>query len=107
MKNCMVVEKGTVGGIGDLKGSFANNAEWIIFCQKGRRVFNHTKLLKNKKKAGVFITEDGMNQVRNIRPGLMPVGLVQIIQRQLIIQHGRNEMEFTIRQLRMLSVYHG
>ena len=48
-----------------------------------------------------------MNQVRNIRPGLMPVGLVQIIQRQLIIQHGRNEMEFTIRQLRMLSVYHG
>ena len=94
MKNCMVVEKGTVGGIGDLKGSFANNAEWIIFCQKGRRVFNH-------------ITEDGMNQVRNIRPGLMPVGLVQIIQRQLIIQHGRNEMEFTIRQLRMLSVYHG
>ncbi len=54
VKNCMIVEKGTVGGIGDLKGSFANNAEWIIFCQKGRRVFNHTKLLENRKKAGVF-----------------------------------------------------
>jgi len=52
VKNCMVIEKGTIGGIGDLKGSFANNAEWVIFCQKGRRIFNHTTLLENKKKAG-------------------------------------------------------
>lgn len=52
IKNCMVVEKWTVGGIGDLKGSFANNAEWIIFCQKGRRIFNHTTLLQNRKKEG-------------------------------------------------------
>lgn len=52
IKNCMVVEKGNVGGIGDLKGSYANNAEWIIFCQKGRRAFNNTTLLENKKKAG-------------------------------------------------------
>lgn len=52
IKNCMVVEKGTVGGIGDLKGSYANNAEWIIFCQKGRRLFNHTTLLQNRKKEG-------------------------------------------------------
>lgn len=48
VKNCMVVEKGNVGGIGDLQGSFANNAEWIIFCQKGRRLFNHTTLMLNK-----------------------------------------------------------
>lgn len=27
IKNCLVVEKGTVGGIGDLKGSYANNVE--------------------------------------------------------------------------------
>ena len=52
IKNCMVVEKGTIGGIGDLKGSYANNAEWVIFCQKGRRVFNHTALLPNRKRAG-------------------------------------------------------
>lgn len=52
IKNCMVVEKGTVGGIGDLTGSYANNAEWIIFCQKGRRSFNHTTLLQNRKKEG-------------------------------------------------------
>jgi len=52
IKNCMVIEKGTVGGIGDLQGSYANNSEWIIFCQKGRRIFNHTTLLKNKKKEG-------------------------------------------------------
>lgn len=52
IKNCLVIEKGTVGGIGDLNGSFANNAEWVIFCQKGRRVFNHTMLLQNRKKAG-------------------------------------------------------
>lgn len=52
IKNCMVVEKGTVGGIGDLQGSYANNAEWLIFCQKGRRTFNHTPLLQNRKKEG-------------------------------------------------------
>lgn len=52
IKNCLVIEKGTLGGIGDLKGSFANNAEWLIFCQKGRRIFNHTTLLENRKKEG-------------------------------------------------------
>ena len=53
IKNCMVIEKGTVGGIGDLQGSYANNSEWIIFCQKGRRVFNHTTLLRNRKDEGM------------------------------------------------------
>ena len=52
VKSCLVIEKGTIGGIGDLEGSFANNGEWLIFCQKGRRVFNHTTLLKNRKKEG-------------------------------------------------------
>lgn len=52
IKNCLIIEKGTLGGIGDLKGSFANNAEWVIFCQKGRRIFNSTTLLENRKKAG-------------------------------------------------------
>lgn len=48
IKNCMVIEKGNVGGIGDLQGSYANNAEWLIFCQKGRRVFNRTTLMLNR-----------------------------------------------------------
>lgn len=48
VKNCMIIEKGTIGGIGDLQGSFANNAEWLIFCQKGRRIFNHTTLMLNR-----------------------------------------------------------
>ena len=52
VKNCLVIEKGTLGGIGDLRGSFANNSEWVIFCQKGRKVFRHTTLLQNRKKAG-------------------------------------------------------
>lgn len=52
IKNCLVVEKGTVGGIGDLRGSYANNSEWVIFCQKGRRAFSHTTLLQNRKKEG-------------------------------------------------------
>lgn len=52
VKNCLIVEKGNIGGIGDLRGSYANNAEWIIFCQKGRRPFNHTALLENRKKEG-------------------------------------------------------
>ena len=53
IKNCLVIEKGTLGGIGDLRGSFANNSEWVIFCQKGRRVFNHTTLLRNRKPEGM------------------------------------------------------
>ena len=54
IKNCLVVEKGSVGGIGDLRGSYANNAEWIIFCQKGRRTFQSTTLLENRKKEGTL-----------------------------------------------------
>ena len=57
MKNCLVIEKGSIGGIGDLQGSYANNAEWIIFCQKGRRKFNRTTLMKNKK--GGEVTHPG------------------------------------------------
>lgn len=53
IKNCLVLEKGTIGGIGDLAGSFSNNAEWAIFCQKGRCSFQKTTLLKNRKKVGV------------------------------------------------------
>lgn len=41
VKNCLVIEKANIGGIGDLQGSFASNAEWMIFCQKGRRTFRH------------------------------------------------------------------
>lgn len=52
IKNCMVIEKGNIGGCGDLKGSYANNAEWVIFCQKGRRKFQQTTLLKNRHPAG-------------------------------------------------------
>ena len=34
------------------RSSFANNAEWIIFCQKGRRIFQQTQLLENRYKEG-------------------------------------------------------
>ena len=59
VKNCLIVEKGTVGGIGDLRGSYANNAEWIIFCQKGRREFNRTTLMGNKKSGEVIRSGSG------------------------------------------------
>ena len=49
IKNCLIIEKTTIGGLGDVKGSYANNAEWLLFCQKGRRDFEQTKLLENKK----------------------------------------------------------
>lgn len=52
VKNCLVIEKGNIGGCGDLHGSYANNAEWVIFCQKGRRIFQQTTLLKNHHPAG-------------------------------------------------------
>ena len=52
IKNCLVVQKAALGGIGDLRGSYASSAEWVIFCQKGRREFNRTKLLENRYPEG-------------------------------------------------------
>lgn len=52
VKNCMVIEKGQGGNTGDLYGGYANNCEWIIFCHKGRQVFQKTRLLKNTKYNG-------------------------------------------------------
>ena len=52
IKNCLVVQKAALGGIGDLRGSYASSAEWVIFCQKGRREFNQTKLLENRYPEG-------------------------------------------------------
>ena len=66
IKNCLVVEKGHIGGIGDLRGSYANNAEWIIFCQKGRREFQATTLLENRKKEGT-VPQRGRKPVRGYR----------------------------------------
>lgn len=59
IKNVLVVEKGHIGGVGDLKGSYANNSEWIIFCQKGRREFNKTQLMKNTKPIGKKCARQG------------------------------------------------
>lgn len=53
IKNVLIGEKMQSGGLGDLKGSFVNNVEWVIFAHKGRKEFNETKLIKNIKKAGV------------------------------------------------------
>lgn len=48
VKNCLVIEKGIIGGLGDLYGSYANNSEWVIFCTKGRKVFEATKLQRSR-----------------------------------------------------------
>ena len=54
IKNCLVVEKGNIGGIGDLRGSYANNAEWVIFCQKGRWLFQRTGLITNSHQGQIY-----------------------------------------------------
>ena len=59
VKNVLVVEKGHIGGVGDLKGSYRNNSEWIIFAHKGRKEFEKTKLMKNAKPAGKKVARGG------------------------------------------------
>lgn len=59
IKNVLVVEKGHIGGVGDLKGSYANNSEWVIFAHKGRREFEKTKLMKNTKPVGKKCARNG------------------------------------------------
>ena len=60
VKSCLVIEKAHIGGIGDLYGSYANNSEWVIFCNKGRRLFNKTKLVKNIYPVGRYKGERNM-----------------------------------------------
>lgn len=60
IKNCLVIEKGHIGGIGDLRGSYANNSEWVIFCHKGRRLFNKTSFIKNIYPIGRYKGERNM-----------------------------------------------
>lgn len=91
IKNVLVIEKGHIGGGGDLDGGFANNCEWLIFCHKGRRVFNKTKLMKNtkpvgKKQQGIII------QHRNTKQDLIVVGLVIDTLKALIIHHGKKRI---------------
>lgn len=90
IKNVLVIEKGHIGGGGDLDGGFANNCEWLIFCHKGRRVFNKTKLMKNtkpvgKKQQGIII------QHRNTKQDLIVVGLVIDTLKALIIHRGKKK----------------
>lgn len=59
IKNVLVIEKGHIGGVGDLKGSYRNNSEWIIFAHKGRKEFEKTKLMKNSKPVGKKVARDG------------------------------------------------
>lgn len=105
IKNCLVVEKGTVGGIGDLYGSYANNSEWIIFCQKGKREFQQTTLLLNRK-AGQKTKIAGAG-FQDIKGGLTPAGLGRNTQRQLTIQCGRKRTGYTTPRLRTRNVCHG
>lgn len=95
VKNCMVIEKGTIGGIGDLKGSFANNAEWIIFCQKGRGFLTELRFLKIRKKK-VLNSIEGVNLVKNTRRGLTLAGLEKNIPNLPIIPCGRRRTRYTI-----------
>lgn len=95
VKNCLVVEKGTLGGIGDLKGSYANNSEWIIFVRKDGDCFSrHNYWRTVKKKAHSSIKAE--NQVRNTRRGSLPAGLARNTPRQPTMPHGRRNMAFTI-----------
>lgn len=52
IKNLIIAEKMQVGGLGDLKGTFANNIEMVIYAHKGRRILNHTELVKTTKPVG-------------------------------------------------------
>lgn len=95
IKNVLVIEKGQIGGVGDLKGSFANNCEWIIFCQKGRREFNTVQLLKNKKPVGKKLLDTIILQKYGKQDSLL-VGLAKIILRVHIIQVGKRKITYII-----------
>ena len=106
IKNCLVIEKGTLGGIGDLQGSFANNSEWVIFCQKGRRTFNHTTLLRNLNRRGCTFTK-GEIPAHGIKPVSLPAGSGRSIPKPPITRHGRSRTGFSIPPSKIWSAWPG
>lgn len=95
IKNCLVIEKNTIGGLGDLQGSFANNAEWLIFCQKGRRRSTTPHFCKTGKRKEPYSMPDVV-PARSIKRASLPVGLAKNIPRQPTIQPGRKRIRFFI-----------
>lgn len=106
IKNCMVIEKGTVGGIGDLQEAMQIILNGLFSARK-EGVFltiRHCSKIKRKKEHNSI---EGENRVKNIKRGLMPVGLERNIPKLLITPHGRRKIRYITRRLRMWSFYHG
>ena len=100
IKNCLVIEKGTLGGIGDLKGSFANNAEWVIFCQKDVEYLILLPSWRTVRKRDDCPCE-GELHIRNTRHDFLIAGLERSIQKLLTILHGKRNIRFSIQPLKM------
>jgi len=52
IKNLLILQKGQKGGNGDLQAQYANDCEYIIYANKGRRKFNKTQLAKTDGRKG-------------------------------------------------------
>jgi site-specific DNA-methyltransferase (adenine-specific) len=52
IKNLLVLQKGQKGGNGDLQAQYANDCEFLIYANKGRRKFNKTQLVKTDGRKG-------------------------------------------------------
>lgn len=74
IKNCLVWHKlESLGGMGDLEGSYISNYEFIIFATKGRKI-----LWKNgkKRKYGIFRNTEINSPSKLIHPNQKPVSLI-------------------------------
>ena len=97
IKNCLVIEKGTLGGIGDLKGSYASSAEWVIFCQKGGEFSTQLRFWKTGIKKALCFTRDA-SPANGIKHGFRTAGSAQNTRRPHIIPCGRKRMESFIQR---------
>lgn len=61
LKAPLIVQKGQ-SGIGNMVGTFSNNADWILFGHKGSFKFRETRLIRNPSAGGIA------------NPGKKPVG---------------------------------
>lgn len=48
IKEPLIGQRGTAGGLGDLNGAFASSSEWCLFATKGPFRFRKTQLLRTK-----------------------------------------------------------
>lgn len=100
IKNCLVVEKGTIGGIEICRAAMPTMRSGSCSVRKegGYSTIPRCYRTRKRREPGLMLAG---NLARNTKPGSIPAGLGRNTPKQLTIPFGRKNTRFTIRPLKM------